>query len=287
MELVRLLNSLGSQIAPASTDPRHSIDQTVFEKRCRTRKTFDCGSPVSGALMQDGNSREMLWQVGRATRRNQPLCDAGARGHPVHRFAGGLGREQRRAVPEARRPHPGRDRRLPWLTSPGSRNEHPMTDPVLIVGAGPAASPPRLGVAERLIEKAPKPATTSRAIGVQARTLGLLHQRGLADEMVRLGNPAHGGSVYGDGKRIFRLDLGNVDSRLRLPAVHFSVRDRTHPARGDRQQGVEIERGVELIGIAQDALSHDASPVTAILRHPRRQAGANDGAMADRRRRRS
>ena len=98
-----------------------------------------------------------------------------------------------------------------------------MTDPVLIVGAGPTGLTAtlefsRLGIAVRLIEKAPKPATTSRAIGVQARTLELMHQRGLADEMVRLGNPAHGGSVYGGGKRVFRLDFGHVDSRSIHPA---------------------------------------------------------------------
>jgi 2-polyprenyl-6-methoxyphenol hydroxylase-like FAD-dependent oxidoreductase len=33
------------------------------------------------------------------------------------------------------------------------------------------------------------------------------------------------------------------------------------------RQGVKIEWGVELVGIAQDALSHDTSPVTAIFRH--------------------
>jgi hypothetical protein len=36
--------------------------------------------------------------------------------------------------------------------------------------------------------------------------------------MVRLGNPAHGGSVYGGGKRAFRLDFGHVDSRSIHPA---------------------------------------------------------------------
>ena len=94
-----------------------------------------------------------------------------------------------------------------------------MTDPVLIIGAGPtgltaAMELSRLGVPVRLIDKAPQPATTSRAIGVQARTLELLQQRGLADEMVRLGNPGHGARVYGGGKTVVRLDFGHVDSRF-------------------------------------------------------------------------
>ena len=82
-----------------------------------------------------------------------------------------------------------------------------MADPILIIGAGPtgltaALELSRFGIPVRLIEKAEEPATTSRAIGIQARTLELMQQRGLAGEMVRLGNPAPGGSVYGGGKRL-------------------------------------------------------------------------------------
>ena len=84
-----------------------------------------------------------------------------------------------------------------------------MTDPILIAGAGPtgltaALELSRMGVAVRLIDKRDAPATTSRATGVQARTLELFEQRGLADEMVRLGNRAQFGSVYGGGKRLGR-----------------------------------------------------------------------------------
>ena len=54
---------------------------------------------------------------------------------------------------------------------------------VLIVGAGPtgmtaAMELARLQIPVRIIEKTPEPATTSRAIGVQARTLELFAQRG-------------------------------------------------------------------------------------------------------------
>ena len=69
-----------------------------------------------------------------------------------------------------------------------------------------------MGVPVRLIDRREAPATTSRAIGVQARTLELFHQRGLADEMVRLGNKGRFGSVYGGGKRVFHLDFAQVES---------------------------------------------------------------------------
>jgi 2-polyprenyl-6-methoxyphenol hydroxylase-like FAD-dependent oxidoreductase len=93
-----------------------------------------------------------------------------------------------------------------------------MTDPVLIVGAGPtgltaALELSRMGVPVRLIDKREGAAAASRATGVQARTLELFEQRGLADEMVRLGNSAQFGSVYGGGKRVFHFDFGHVESR--------------------------------------------------------------------------
>jgi 2-polyprenyl-6-methoxyphenol hydroxylase-like FAD-dependent oxidoreductase len=147
-----------------------------------------------------------------------------------------------------------------------------MTYPVLIVGAGPtgltaALELSRLDIPVRLIDKQLEAATTSRAIGVQARTLELLEQRGLAEEMVGLGNPGLAGSVYGGGKRVFRLDFGHVDSRYAY--LLFISQAETERVLRDAigRQGVTIERGVELVGLSQDALTHDPSPVKAVLRH--------------------
>jgi 2-polyprenyl-6-methoxyphenol hydroxylase-like FAD-dependent oxidoreductase len=93
-----------------------------------------------------------------------------------------------------------------------------MSDHVLIVGAGPigltaALERSRLGIPVRIIDKQAAPSTTSRAVGVQVRTLELLELRGLADEMVRLGNPGFAASFYGGGKRVFCLDFTRIDSR--------------------------------------------------------------------------
>lgn len=147
-----------------------------------------------------------------------------------------------------------------------------MTDPILIVGAGPtgltaALELSRMGVAVRLIDKREAPATTSRAIGVQARTLELFRQRGLADEMVRLGNQGRFGSVYGGGKRVFHLDFGHVQSPY--PYLLFISQAETERILRDAcaRQGVTPEWHVELTGIRQDALSHAPSPVEATLKH--------------------
>ena len=69
----------------------------------------------------------------------------------------------------------------PWLMTEN-------TD-VLIVGAGPtglvlALWLTRLGIRVRIVDKTAEPGTTSRALAVQARTLELYRQVGLADAVV-------------------------------------------------------------------------------------------------------
>ncbi|HEY0791952.1 MAG TPA: FAD-dependent monooxygenase [Chthoniobacterales bacterium] len=148
--------------------------------------------------------------------------------------------------------------------------------PVLIVGAGPtgmtaATELARFGVPVRLVEKKTKPETTSRAIGVQARTLELFEQRGLADEMVSMGNKGLAASVYGGGKRVFQLEFSHVDSRYDY--ILFISQAETERVLRERlgQQGVAIDWGVEMIAFAQGE-SHDrpgqAGGVTATLRRP-------------------
>jgi 2-polyprenyl-6-methoxyphenol hydroxylase-like FAD-dependent oxidoreductase len=131
-----------------------------------------------------------------------------------------------------------------------------MTDPILIAGAGPtgltaALELSRMGVAVRLIDKRDAPATTSRATGVQARTLELFEQRGLADEMVRLGNRAQFGSVYGGGKRVFRFDFSHIESRY--PFLLFISQAETERILREAaaRQGVTPEWNTELVGIGQ------------------------------------
>jgi len=133
-----------------------------------------------------------------------------------------------------------------------------MTDPVLIVGAGPtgltaALELSRMGVSVRLIDKRQAPATTSRAIGVQARTLELFAQRGLAEEMVRLGNKGRFASIYGGGKRVFRLDFGHVESRYPFMLLISQAETERILREGVARQGVTPEWNTELVGIGQDA----------------------------------
>ncbi|MBK5186746.1 MAG: FAD-dependent oxidoreductase, partial [Gemmatimonadaceae bacterium] len=64
--------------------------------------------------------------------------------------------------------------------------------PVLIVGAGPTGLVLALwlakkGIPLRIIDKSAEPGTTSRALGVQARTLELYRQMGIANDVVHDG----------------------------------------------------------------------------------------------------
>ena len=77
---------------------------------------------------------------------------------------------------------------------------------VLIIGAGPtglvlALWLTRLGVRVRIVDKTAQPGTTSRALAVQARTLELYGQIGLADAVVERGRQSPGRESVGRGKK--------------------------------------------------------------------------------------
>ena len=129
-------------------------------------------------------------------------------------------------------------------------------DPVLIVGAGPAGMTAalelsRLGIPLRIVDKVVEPPTTSRAVGVQARTLELFEQRGLAKKLIEAGNPAEAASAWGGGKRVFRLEFSRIDSRYNY--LLFVSQAVTENVLRDaiEEQGVPIERGVTLVAIGQ------------------------------------
>lgn len=158
----------------------------------------------------------------------------------------------------------------------------PETSPILIVGAGPtgltaALELTRLGVPVRLVDKRSAPATTSRALAIQARTLELLHQRGLAAELLRLGNAAHATALYSSAKLLGKVDL----TLIRSPYNFILLLAQSETERVLREQvarqGVDVAWGTELIALAQDEAASGAAGrggVRAVLRRP-------DGALEE------
>lgn len=132
--------------------------------------------------------------------------------------------------------------------------------PVLIVGAGPtgmtaAMELSRFGIPVRLVDKQEKPPTTSRALAVQARTLELFQQRGLTEEMLKIGNRGTRVVIHGDGKRLGEVHLDQIESRYNF--ILLLAQSETERILREQlaRQGIPIERGTEMIAFAQTEAS--------------------------------
>ena len=125
---------------------------------------------------------------------------------------------------------------------------------VLIVGAGPtglvlAIWLKRLGVRVRILDKAHEPGTTSRALAVQARTLEFYGQLGFADEVVRQGRWAIGGTIWNKGRRAAHIDFKEMGSGISpYPYALIFPQDQHERLLIDvlSRLGVFVERGKEL-----------------------------------------
>jgi 2-polyprenyl-6-methoxyphenol hydroxylase-like FAD-dependent oxidoreductase len=139
---------------------------------------------------------------------------------------------------------------------------------VLIVGAGPtglalAITLRQFGVPVRIIDRAAQPSSVSKALAVWSASLEALQGMGVIGEFIAAGERLRALSV-GDGNRelaLFAVGTG-IDSPYPYPLL--LPQSRTEQILGARLSalGVEIERGVELIGLAQDG-----NRVSARLRH--------------------
>ena len=140
---------------------------------------------------------------------------------------------------------------------------------VLVVGAGPtgmtaALELTRLGIPVRIVDRLAVPDPYTRALGVQARTLELMQQRGLADQFLEKGNQAPISSIYGGGKRVFQLDSCHNGSEYGY-LLFISQAETEGILRGALEKaGVTIERPVEMIAFSQPEETHS---VQAVLRH--------------------
>lgn len=142
---------------------------------------------------------------------------------------------------------------------------------VLIIGAGPtglvlALCLAKLGVNIRIVDKSAEPGTTSRALAVQARTLELYQQLGLAEEVVRQGHQVPAVNLWAKGHRAARLPFETIGSDLTpYPFLHIFPQDRHEKLLVERlmQLGISIERKTELLGF-----SEQGDQVTARLRGP-------------------
>jgi 2-polyprenyl-6-methoxyphenol hydroxylase-like FAD-dependent oxidoreductase len=131
---------------------------------------------------------------------------------------------------------------------------------VLIVGAGPtglvlALWLTRLGVRVRIVDEVAQPGTTSRALAVQARTLELYQQMGLADAVVKRGRKVAAANLWVAGRKVARGVLGEMGAGLSpFPYALIFPQDEHERLLIDRlaETGVEVERGTKVLGFEEE-----------------------------------
>ncbi len=134
-----------------------------------------------------------------------------------------------------------------------------MTTSILIVGAGPtglvlALWLTRLGVTVRIIDKNTEAGKESRAIGVQAHTLELYQQIGLAQEIVEKGIKANALNIRKNGRKTFSLSLREMGKGLSpFPFLLFFPQDDHEKILIEHlhQAGITVERNTELVNFTQ------------------------------------
>ena len=130
---------------------------------------------------------------------------------------------------------------------------------VLIVGAGPtglvlALWLTRLGVHVRIVDKAAEPATTSRAVAVQARTLEFYRQVGLADSVIARGREVSAANLWVSGRRVARAVFGPMGRELSpCPYAFIFPQDEHERLLIDRlsDAGVRVERETDFVGFEE------------------------------------
>ena len=83
--------------------------------------------------------------------------------------------------------------------------------------------------------------------------------------MVALGNPAQAASIYEDGRRTFRLEFEQIDSKFHYLLFVLQAETKRVLREALAKAGVTIERNVAIIAFAQAERDTD---VTAVLQRP-------------------
>jgi len=129
---------------------------------------------------------------------------------------------------------------------------------VLVAGAGPvgltlAYELTRRGVPVRLVDAAPAPASTSRAIATHPRTLETYDQMGLADLVLARGLRVEGFTMYNNGHRLVRLEADYHANPTAFPYTLSIDQVRTEAVLREALSdlGVEVEWGTKLTGLAE------------------------------------
>ena len=141
------------------------------------------------------------------------------------------------------------------------------SEPILIVGGGPsglvmATEFARRGVPCRVVDIARGATDKSKAVGIQARTLEVFENMGIADEFTARGVKVMAANFFHDDRRLAHITLSELDSPF--PYVLMLPQNETERILQSHLEslGVEVEREVRMTGFTQDS-----DGVTAALLH--------------------
>ncbi|HEY8128131.1 MAG TPA: FAD-dependent monooxygenase [Hyphomicrobium sp.] len=131
---------------------------------------------------------------------------------------------------------------------------------VLIGGAGPTGLAlalwlTKLGTKVRIVDRAAEPGTTSRALAVQARTLELYRQVGLADTVVAKGRRVPAVNLWVKGEPAARVSFETIGADLTpYPFLQIFPQDEHERLLIERlySLGVSVERQCELIAFKDE-----------------------------------
>jgi 2-polyprenyl-6-methoxyphenol hydroxylase-like FAD-dependent oxidoreductase len=149
--------------------------------------------------------------------------------------------------------------------------EETMDTDVLIVGAGPtglmlANQLLRRGVRTQIIDRNSGPAQQSRALGVQARTLEIYQQLGIAKRAIELGKVGDGANIWAQGVHMANVPLGAAGKSLTpYPYILVLGQDDNELIMGEklRELGGSVQWNTELVSLEQGR-----DKVTATLKQP-------------------
>jgi 2-polyprenyl-6-methoxyphenol hydroxylase-like FAD-dependent oxidoreductase len=139
---------------------------------------------------------------------------------------------------------------------------------VLIAGGGPtglslALTLRRFGITPRIIDRSPTPAGVSKALAVWSGSLEALAGMGVMDDFFGAGQRLKALCVGDASKELARLAVGEgIDSPYPFPLLLPQSRTEQILTARLAALGIEVERGIELVGLAQDT-----GRVTATLKH--------------------
>lgn len=143
----------------------------------------------------------------------------------------------------------------------------PGTADVLVVGGRTtglmlAIRLAQQGLGVRIVDASPGIDTHSRATVLHSRSLELLDNLDITDELVAKGQPLHGMRLFADGQLVLKTEDPPVDSPFPFAISYSQVRIERLLEEKLNALGLEVERSTELIGLEQNGDS-----VRAELRH--------------------